>query len=91
MRLGNINENTFNQIYNSLGEKFLKHRGKVQSKCMNCKYFSICHGGCSYLAYSQRYRLDDKDFYCAAYRRIFEHIEAFLKQESVPIDPTIIV
>lgn len=89
MYLGNINSNTMEEIYDTLNKKFLSRRVKVRDKCVACRYFPICHGGCSYLAYSQRHKLDDRDLYCVAYKRIFERIESFFKEEGVAISTVI--
>jgi len=52
--------------------RFIANSKKINRKCVCCKWFSICKGGCTYYRYMQRGRFDDKDYYCPA--RIFEHI-----------------
>ena len=84
MYLGNINHDSLHEIYQAMADHFTKHRSLVGRKCIDCKYFPICHGGCSYLSFSKRGRLDDKDFYCEAYQALFKEVERFLEREGVP-------
>lgn len=81
--LGNVYDNTIDEMYDLLQSRFLKYRKGVYSKCQECRFFSICRGGCSYLGYTRRLKVDDKDYYCEAYKRIFAHIELFLRERNV--------
>ena len=84
MYLGNINRDSLYKIYQSMANNFIKQRSLVSAKCADCKYFPVCHGGCSYLSFSKRGHLDDKDFYCEAYQALFREVEHFLSEEGVP-------
>ena len=84
MYLGNINSDSLHKIYQAMAHHFVKRRSLVRTKCADCKYFPICHGGCSYLSFSKMGRLDDKDFYCEAYLALFKEVEHFLEKEGVP-------
>jgi len=80
--LGNINVNSLQELYRNV-KLFLEERAKVENSCSSCRYFQICHGGCSYLAFAKRGVLSDCDYYCESYKRIFRDIEIFLKNEGV--------
>lgn len=64
--LGNINEQNFNDFYNSKkAVDFIKESFIVDDKCKTCKYFTLCRGGGC-----KRNRLS-RD-YCQAYKEFFE-------------------
>ena len=76
--MGNILENDFNQIYNSLPEKLRKQRLEyIETACFNCQYKNICCGGCAHHSFAWGNYID-KTPYCAAYQALFEHIKKSL-------------
>lgn len=52
----------------------------VAPKCRDCSWFSLCNGGCSFYRYMSRGRFTDVNYYCAARRRIFEHVKHAVEQ-----------
>ncbi|WP_024615974.1 anaerobic sulfatase maturase [Clostridium sp. Ade.TY] len=72
-KLGNININSFKEITNSdILKNFINESKELSARCINCKYFKLCRGGC------KRYRTHfDKagiplNEYCGAYYNFFE-------------------
>lgn len=72
-KIGNINKNSFfemKEIDTSL--KFIEESKNLDSKCLNCKHFRLCRGGC------KRYRTTSitKDvplnYFCESYYDFFE-------------------
>lgn len=72
--LGNINEQSFEQMYNSpVAVEFIKDSFKMNESCKVCEYFYICRaGGCK--------RNKQAYDYCAAYKDFFSKNEEFLKR-----------
>ncbi|WP_461206381.1 anaerobic sulfatase maturase [Clostridium sp. DL1XJH146] len=71
-KLGNINENSIDEIINSeVGKRFIEGSFKLSDDCKKCKWKSICRGGC------RRYReLNDevyKNYYCKAFYNFYEY------------------
>lgn len=46
-----------------------------QEDCLECKYLTICHGGCPVRAYTVHGDIFRKDPYCHLYRELFEDME----------------
>ncbi|WP_300384590.1 anaerobic sulfatase maturase [Clostridium sp.] len=72
-KLGNINENTFLEMReSSISFDFIQESKNLDSKCLNCKHFRLCRGGC------KRYRTSSitKDvpfnYFCESYYNFFE-------------------
>lgn len=70
---GNVNENSLREIRNSeVFKKFAEESLPVSKECKECKWFSLCRGGC------RRYRepfengLPSLNFYCESYKKFFE-------------------
>ena len=72
--LGNINELSFEQMYNSpVAVEFIKDSFKMNDDCKTCEYFYICRaGGCK--------RNKQAYDYCKAYKQFFAQNEEFLKR-----------
>lgn len=66
-KLGNINENSFDEMYNSQKSvEFLKESFKLHDECKTCPHFQLCRGGgCK--------RNKDSFEYCPAYKAFFEN------------------
>lgn len=65
--LGNINEQSFDELYNSKNAvDFIKESFVISETCKKCEYFSLCRaGGC------KRNRLSND--YCSAYKEFFKN------------------
>ena len=73
-RLGNLTKDGFEDIQRRRAEiQFIEKSMAVDEKCRNCKYDSICRGGC------KRYREPKADgrlrlnYFCESYRMFFSH------------------
>ncbi len=71
--MGNFNENRLDEINEKRNEiGFLERSLKLKKECRECKYYSICRGGC------QRNRdliLPDgqyENYFCQSYRMFFD-------------------
>lgn len=73
-RLGNINYNEINEMKNSnISKKFILDSFSVTSECIECKWNSLCRGGC------RREREDfmknkiGLNYYCTSYKNFFDY------------------
>lgn len=73
-RLGNLNEVDFQQINQQRKEiGFIETSASADHKCRNCRFFSLCRGGC------RRNRLLTKDgslglnYFCESYEMFFSY------------------
>lgn len=65
--LGNIKEMSLNALFKSDNAiKFLKEGSSIKNKCLDCKYYTLCMGGCR--------RENEKEDFCESYKRLFEEI-----------------
>jgi len=75
--LGNINMDDMRSMMNSPArEAYRLIKAAVKETCSDCRHFNICHGGCTKSAYLQRKNLSDADYYCEAFKMIFDHVKA---------------
>jgi len=78
--LGNINSDSIDEILKSSVLKEFKSKREISlDKCKDCDYATICNAGCLRKSYMRRRRLDDKDYYCSAYKMIYSHLDNTLK------------
>lgn len=73
-KLGNIKDNGIMDMINSgVAKKFIEPSKHIPEKCEECKWFSLCRGGC------RREREDFKEgklkenYYCLAYKAFFDY------------------
>lgn len=69
--IGNILNETFDEIHDKECTKnFILESVNISDKCKQCKFYSVCRGGC------KRYRENQKDnlnYLCSSYYEFFEH------------------
>jgi uncharacterized protein len=80
--LGNINQQEMSDMLRSPVLKYFRaKRRSALRNCQSCDYFSICNAGCVRKSYMRRRRLNDRDFFCIAYKRLYKHMDSVLKNE----------
>lgn len=74
--LGNIKDRAFEELrYSNVGSTFIEISRFVDPKCKECKWFSLCRGGC------RRHRepfvdgKPDLNYYCKSYKEFFGYAE----------------
>lgn len=74
-KLGNIQDNTFKEIFNSERRKelILRTADKIE-ECKVCEYKNYCKGGCMNHAYEFYETIYQRDYYCKAFFSIFSYI-----------------
>jgi len=79
--LGNVNEGDLADVLTS--EKRLHLRGRAEriEPCQPCEHKDICNSGCMHNAYMRRGRVDDRDYYCASFKLLFDHINEAMDAE----------
>jgi radical SAM protein with 4Fe4S-binding SPASM domain len=79
MRFGNVFEEPLTALLerSDVRQAFLARPGSLvrHGDCIECRYLSLCHGGCPVRAFSTYGRLDVKDPYCEVYKALFAHME----------------
>ena len=73
-RLGNIKETGFDELKNSgMGQRFVEVSKHVDTKCMECRWFNLCRGGCR----RTREPFEDNkpvlNYYCRSYMEFFNY------------------
>ena len=58
--------------------QFVERPGKLveDGDCLECRFLSICHGGCPVRTYSSLGTMHAKDPYCEVYKVIFAKAES---------------
>lgn len=70
-KIGNILKDSFSDIHkNDTTIEFLKGSNKISTKCMNCRYQSICRGGCRRHRENQT---DNLNYFCEAYYNFYSY------------------
>jgi len=80
--LGNVNENggLAKAIESEIQRNLACRSAKTVIGCDSCNFQNVCNAGCMHNAHTAG-DVMGKDPYCAAYKGIFSHIEAFLHKE----------
>lgn len=81
-RLGNINDSQLKLILEGERRKELLSRTPdVVEGCSDCEYVPLCNSGCLHNAYMVEGNINDRDYYCTAYKMMFGHIAKKLHEE----------
>jgi uncharacterized protein len=81
-RLGNIASDSLRDLQaQPTYLRFLALKGKLPAVCASCAYLRFCNGGCPRnRIWDERGSAVGPDYFCAAYRRFFEHAGPRLEQ-----------
>lgn len=82
-RLGTLSEapNLEALFSGATAMRFKTRQKAVSQECGECDHLSYCHGGCPYNAWAGGNADRNKDPYCVAYRKAFDHIRHRLVAE----------
>jgi uncharacterized protein len=47
---------------------------RVLASCAKCAFLDLCYGGCMFHSLKNGGLFDEKDYYCAGYKKYFEHV-----------------
>jgi len=84
--IGNLHRDSWNQIA-ATDQRLRFARGKQlpHAECMVCQYQKLCHRGCPAFREKQRGNPSDLDYFCATYKRVFDHCLPKLRLEVAKI------
>jgi uncharacterized protein len=81
-RLGNITLDSWSEIARRQSRfSFASKKTIAHPECQVCRHVSVCHGGCPKLRAAQYGRFEDLDYFCTAYKMIFDKCEGPLRSE----------
>jgi len=73
--LGNINDTSIKELLNTQKNQiFWNDKEKGDKLCKGCKWWDMCHGGCTYHRLMAHGTSFGKDFLCALYMELFEKL-----------------
>lgn len=79
--IGNINNNSLEEILNSAGYKiFTEDICKNKLECINCEWWNICHGGCLRYSYSELKNKWNKNIFCESKKKLFSYVNKRIKE-----------
>lgn len=81
---GNINNTSLSDILSNRKCSIIYKREYYidNSECKDCRYYSICHGGCLHDGFLVNKDFKTKTFLCEAYKMIFHHIEITISKDK---------
>jgi uncharacterized protein len=81
LRLGNFHEQSFDKMMHSRNYlNFQEKFNDIHEDCRVCALFPICKGGCAARRFYQpNKKLDGKDYYCSARKKIISKITKYYK------------
>lgn len=81
---GNFITDSIDDILNHPNRiNFMERAFKVVSReCKGCEYLPFCHGGCPVRAFKNKGNMFVKDFYCDAYKIVFEYIKKEVRSDG---------
>lgn len=91
-RMGNINTDSLNDMLNApIRTKLLARTPEAFESCMRCDYKPICNAGCIHNAFMHTGDIMTKDYFCAGYKILFNHITDYLSRELAPARVDVLV
>lgn len=80
--MGNVNHTELSDtLQGEVRKSFLKRKLERLSECSPCDYKKICNSGCMSNGYMRKGDFMDKDYYCAGYKSMFNHISKAVDKE----------
>jgi uncharacterized protein len=78
---GNINNSSLDDLLNNEVAKPLRERWNKlnETECQSCEIKEYCYGGCPANSFALKNDYYSKDFYCAAYKKIYYHINTKIR------------
>jgi serine-type anaerobic sulfatase-maturating enzyme len=74
-RYGNIHSMSPEDIATTaLFGRIENREARVLEGCFKCAFFDLCYGGCMFHSLKNSGLFEEKDYYCAGYKRYFEHV-----------------
>ncbi len=58
-----------------------EREARVLASCSKCAFFDLCYGGCMFHSLKNSGLFAEKDYYCAGYKRYFEHVLRRIHQD----------
>ncbi|MBI2343541.1 MAG: SPASM domain-containing protein [Deltaproteobacteria bacterium] len=83
-KLGNIQKNSLKKIVE--GKKFryfVSEYNKLSNQRYNCRWFSVCKGGCFHRRLPECNGDKETDYFCAGRKALFCHIEKALTGKGI--------
>jgi uncharacterized protein len=81
-KMGNVNVDTWPEIARRFKrQQFAANKSIPHPDCEACEYFYLCQGGCPKHRKDPRGRFEDPDYFCAAYKMMFEKTVKPLKKD----------
>ncbi len=72
-KLGNLNNNSFEDLWTIRNSGFGLMKSSLSDTCKNCKWLSICYGGCVKDRLFRDNPRSDRSFFCEGYSAFFEY------------------
>jgi uncharacterized protein len=72
--LGNIHEDTVEELLNSERFKEFMDQRKLHAECVNCQWLRYCNGGC------QKHINANRNYFCDSYKMFFEHADEKIQE-----------
>lgn len=81
-KLGNITIDSWGEVSRRLKRySFASKKTLAHPECQVCQYQSICHGGCPKSRHGPHKNFEDLDYFCGAYKMIFDKAVGPLRKE----------
>jgi uncharacterized protein len=79
-RVGNFNVNQLEEISERCRQiGFIKRSLKLDEKCLQCEYYSLCRGGCQRNRDYEQFNDNYVNYFCPSYKMFFEHCKERLE------------
>jgi len=72
--LGNIHEDSFEELANSERFKEFMDQRKLRADCVNCPWLRYCNSGC------QKHMQAGRNYFCESYKMFFEHADEKIQE-----------
>lgn len=79
---GNINEGIKKALSSATYQEFKALAQKIREKCLSCRWYHVCRGGCNRDYYLHFPGVRHTNFFCVAHQKLYRHIADRLKKEG---------
>jgi uncharacterized protein len=87
-KIGNIGLDSFSELARRQRRlTFALKKTIAHPECQQCQYQALCHGGCPKTRHAPGRRFEDLDYFCAAYKVVFERAVEPLRRDLARLYP----
>ena len=82
-KYGNVRELDINSLNKKINGIMEKRNTAIEKKCLDCKYYHVCHGGCPAVCYYAGDFNQISASHCEIIQGVFDHVNRRISEVAV--------